>query len=295
MNTVRLNNEYLSVSVNNLGAELQSLTDKNGLEYIWQGDPKYWKRRSPILFPHVGVLKDGIAIHRDGKTYSSDIHGFAKDMEFTVDNCQDNHVEFLLESNDTTLSSYPYPFRFIVGFMLVEKALRVFMEAKNTGTSTMPFGMGGHPGFRCPLKNNLRFSDYSVIFEKEENQSCPYFIDRIYQVDKNRIILNNSRVLSLNYDDYKDNLLLFEDLQSSSLELRGPEDRPGLYFRWNGFRYLGIWTPPDLNAPLVSLEPWTSLPARSNEDSLFDNKHGILFVEPGESYKAWYEIEPISE
>jgi len=293
MNTVTIHNDFLSASINNLGAELQNLTGKNGLEYIWQGDPSFWKRRSPILFPHVGVLKNGIAIHRDGKTYSSDIHGFAKDMEFTVHSRRENQVEFVLDSNKETLSGYPYPFRLTAGFILEGKSLRVSLEVKNTGYSTMPFGMGGHPGFNCPLKKGLRFSDYSVVFEKEENQSCPCFSDRIYQAGKTRVILNNSRVLPLNYDDYKDNLLLFEDLQSSFVELRGPGNEGGLYFRWNGFRYLGIWTPPDLNAPFVSLEPWTSLPARSDEDSVFDNKHGILFAEPGGSYNAWYEIEPI--
>lgn len=48
-----ISNSVLTVGVSEHGAELQSI-QKNGKEYLWQGDTCFWGRRSPVLFPIVG-------------------------------------------------------------------------------------------------------------------------------------------------------------------------------------------------------------------------------------------------
>ena len=191
------------------------------------------------------------------------------------------------------MASFPYPFRLTVNYTLTGHALRITIKVKNTGPSKLPFGLGGHPGFRVPLVEGRSFSDYTIIFEQEEYQNCSYIDEnRVRQVDKYRLVLNNTRVLPLNYEDYKHNALVFEDLNSSFLELKGPDGSPGFFFKWEGFSYFAIWNPYNLNAPFICLEPWTSSPPRSDEDYVFDNKHGIQLLGSGESYKAWFEIEP---
>ena len=55
----QLKNEKLTVEISSHGAELQSIRNAEGREYLWQGDEKYWPRRSPLLFPIVcGLWKD---------------------------------------------------------------------------------------------------------------------------------------------------------------------------------------------------------------------------------------------
>ena len=54
-----LQNEFLTVEVSDLGAELQSIKDADEHEYLWQGDDKYRGRRTPILFPIVCGLYQG--------------------------------------------------------------------------------------------------------------------------------------------------------------------------------------------------------------------------------------------
>ena len=49
-----ISNSVLTVGVSEHGAELQSI-QKNGKEYLWQGDTRFWGRRSPVLFPSWGV------------------------------------------------------------------------------------------------------------------------------------------------------------------------------------------------------------------------------------------------
>ena len=77
-----LSNEILTVNVSDHGAELQNII-RNGVEYLWQGDPAYWGRRSPVLFPIVGSVWEG-RYRVDGQEYRLGQHGFARDMDFQV-------------------------------------------------------------------------------------------------------------------------------------------------------------------------------------------------------------------
>ena len=52
----QIKNDQLTLEISSLGAELQSIKDANGNEYLWDGDAKYWGKRSPLLFPIVGGL-----------------------------------------------------------------------------------------------------------------------------------------------------------------------------------------------------------------------------------------------
>lgn len=46
------------VQIADKGAELQRIFHtKTGLEYLWNGNPTYWAKKSPVLFPIVGGLK----------------------------------------------------------------------------------------------------------------------------------------------------------------------------------------------------------------------------------------------
>ena len=79
-----IKNEFIKAKIKSFGAELNSL-QKCGkdLEYIWQGDAKYWARHSPILFPIVGRLKKDNYFYKNQK-YNMSQHGFARDKEFEI-------------------------------------------------------------------------------------------------------------------------------------------------------------------------------------------------------------------
>ena len=105
-----LENESLRVEVDSFGAELKSVKNKaTGQEYMWQADPQYWGRTSPILFPFVGSLKNKCYTY-DGKTYSMGQHGFARDMEHTLLSQTENTIYFELVSNEDTIQKYPFDF-----------------------------------------------------------------------------------------------------------------------------------------------------------------------------------------
>ena len=82
MAEIKLTNNGISAVINYHGAELRSLT-KDGKEYMWQADPTYWNRTSPVLFPFVGQVAGGV-YRVCGNEYKMGQHGFSRDMEFEL-------------------------------------------------------------------------------------------------------------------------------------------------------------------------------------------------------------------
>ena len=79
MGRFKMENDRLVVTIDDLGAELVSIYDKKySRELIWQGDPAWWKRQAPILFPNVGKFYGGEYLYQ-GRHYVQDQHGFARD------------------------------------------------------------------------------------------------------------------------------------------------------------------------------------------------------------------------
>jgi galactose mutarotase-like enzyme len=111
-----LENEVLTIEVSGHGAELQSIR-KGSVEYLWQGDPTYWGRRSPVLFPIVGSVWEK-RFRVDGQEYELGQHGFARDMDFSLVHHTGNEVRYRLESTDETMSKFPYPFILEIAYRL---------------------------------------------------------------------------------------------------------------------------------------------------------------------------------
>lgn len=156
---VKITNNDLYLTVNSLGAEVTSLTDLHGREYIWQGNPKYWKDRAPILFPIVGALKNNKTII-DGSKYSMPRHGIARISEFALSSKQTDRVEFKLSANDKTYESFPFDFELGVSYELIDNTLAVTFTVVNKDTKDMPFTIGYHPGFNIPIETDEHLSDY---------------------------------------------------------------------------------------------------------------------------------------
>ena len=138
-----ISNEFLKVKADTEGAILWSVTDKDGFEYIWQGDDRYWNEHGANLFPYIARLWEKSYIFQ-GKTYHMDIHGFAKDSVFSCEKAGENELVFAMEDTRETLEQYPFHFRFEIRYLLEKNTLKVFYSVKNKDEKTMYFGIGGH-------------------------------------------------------------------------------------------------------------------------------------------------------
>ena len=145
-----LSNQYLTIRVADHGAELSGIVaNATGKEYLWQADPAFWKRHSPVLFPIVGSVWEG-KYRQDGATYSLSQHGFARDRDFTLVHESENELRFALESDERTREVYPFDFRLEIGYRLEGNRIEVLWRVVNTGDRTAYFQIGAHPAFYYP-------------------------------------------------------------------------------------------------------------------------------------------------
>ena len=90
---MKLENEILYVEMVEHGAELTRIYNKKtGAEILWNADPKFWKRHSPVLFPNVGKTWHNV-VKIQGEQYPTSQHGFARDHDFNMYSCRERRGE----------------------------------------------------------------------------------------------------------------------------------------------------------------------------------------------------------
>jgi len=280
---IQLENKNFSISINTKGAELNSF--KNQIvnkEYIWEGNPEFWGKHSPILFPIVGALKNDSYYYND-KKYNLSRHGFARDFEFEVIEKTDLSATFSLRENDETLQKYPFQFELQIKYLLTENKLVIIYHIKNNSKAEMPFNIGAHPAFALP-KN---FTKYSLEFEKQEELITHELENNLFSGTTRTIALDKTN-LPLNYSLFEKDALVFKTLKSKSVKIL-ENGNPFLKVNYEDFGSLGIWTVK--NAPFICIEPWIGFAddASSNGD-LFDKKN-IKILEENSSFEASFSIE----
>ncbi len=168
MSLYHLSNEHLSVSVSDKGAELQSIVHKQtGYEYMWSGNPDFWAKKSPVLFPIVGGLRNNTYQYR-GNDYVLGRHGFARDRVFTVVDQSADSIRFALTSDTESLLVYPFQFVFQIGYQLDKNSIQVSYYIENTDTKELYFSVGAHPAFAVPFVKDTVFEDYYLQFSQPE-------------------------------------------------------------------------------------------------------------------------------
>jgi galactose mutarotase-like enzyme len=271
-----ITNGILTAKINPQGAELNSLT-KNGKEYIWEGNPAFWGKHSPVLFPIVGTLKDNTYIY-NGDNYSFPRHGFARDNAFTLTVQEANTATFLLAATDDLKKNYPFDFHLELVYTLHESELTLAYRVTNNGNVPMPFSIGAHPAFALPGN----FEEYSLKFEKDEPLLSTQLTNDLLS-DITETLPATDGVLPLTYSLFEKDALIFKSLESKSITIKkGAEDY--LAVRFFDFPHLGIWT--KVGAPFLCIEPWQGYSDTVDANGDISNKEGIVNLEPGATFIA---------
>lgn len=283
-----IENQQLKVIIHSKGAELQSIFHKGqDLEYMWGGDPAFWGKHSPILFPIVGALKENTYYYQD-KAYTLSRHGFAREMEFEVESQEPGNIVFLLRSTEATLQHYPFAFELRVIYRLTQDGLQTTYSVKNPSAGDLYFSVGGHPAFKIPLVAGTNYNDYYLEMEKEEMLSR-WPISKDGLIDKLPGILSeNDRILPLTKELFAADALVFKHLSSKSVALRSAKTVHGLNFDFSGFPYLGIWAAK--NADFVCIEPWCGIADSVDTDQQLVNKEGINRLAPGNGFERTWTL-----
>lgn len=276
--------------IDSLGAQLISLQDVLGNEYVWQRDPAYWAKCAPILFPMVGRLENG-KIRIEGQNYEMPIHGFAKESEFELYEQGKSTICFVLKNSEDTLKMYPYKFELYVRFTLQGDSLITEYNVRNINERPMLFCIGAHPGFYCPLQGDEKFEDYELRFERPETISCPTLVDGEIKFSRSKELLSGEDVLPLTYDLFDDDALVFEKLSSRRITLISRKSRRGLEFHFPDYDTVAFWTPPKRQAPFLCFEPWHGMGMRDDEDSTsLQEKKGVITLQKKEEFTARFTV-----
>lgn len=282
-----LENQFLRISIHPKGAEIQSVVDVNDhTEYMWQADSDVWGRHAPVLFPIVGRLKNN-SYSWKGKTYSMKQHGFARDHIFSGAHDVSSAV-FTLEANEETRLLYPFDFQLKIHYMLSERQLTVTYEVDNTGEEVLPFTIGAHPGFTCPIKTGEQLTDYVVVFDQEEYAVKHLLDDGLFNGSM-KPVLKHEKTIAIDQHSFEEDAIVLHNLNSNYIKLLSTKSGKYIGMDISDFPYLGIWAKP--GAPFVCLEPWHGLADYTDATGQWEDKKGMIFLKAGERFKTSYKID----
>ena len=220
-------------------------------------------------------------------------HGFARKQEWKLEEQGDNMVALSLSSADHAelLEQYPYPFKIVARYTIDAEKVAVSYEVTNEGTEDMPFFVGGHPGFKCPLDEGESYDDYELRFEQREAAELCTAVPSTGLIDvehrsKNPMVGHD---LPLTHELFDFAETIFDVLESRQVTLSKKGEDKGVRLSFEGFPYLIVWSKPE--GDFVAVEPWGGLSTCSDEDDILEHKRGCLVAKPGETVTRGFEIE----
>ena len=294
---IEVKSDQLTVQFKTLGGALSSIKDRDGIEYLWQGDATYWSGQAPVLFPICGSLREDTAFysHEDGTETKGGIprHGLVRKKEFDLVEQTENSVTFAIEDDENTYQNYPYHFRLEITYLVTGKIVRTQYKIFNKETNkVMPFFIGGHPGFNCPLLDDEVYEDYYLEFEKEETCSVPRSFPETGLLDfqDRSPWLDSQKEVDLSYDLFSVDAVTLDELQSRTIALRSRKHEKGLKVHFQEFSNLIIWS--TLNkGPFIASEPWSGVSTSLEEGDHLEDKKNVRLLEPGQVDQIGFDIE----
>lgn len=289
MKTHHIENQYLKIGVKQVGAELCSILNKRtGTEHIWQADPDIWSSHAPNLFPVIGVLKDGKYLY-EGVEYEMPKHGFVRhNKDVSLKHSSENYLNFLLTHSGETRKIYPFKFQFEITFKLKDKNLEVSHKVSNLDEKIMYFSLGGHPAFNAPLQEDEEYEDYYLEFDRKMKLDSLRLGKKGLVSKKTKTILDKEDKIQLNRHLFDKDALIFREIPSKKVSLKSQKLGEVLTVEYSDFKNLGIWAKP--GAPFVCIEPWLGIADFEDTDQNIESKKDILKLEPGEDFRASYNI-----
>jgi galactose mutarotase-like enzyme len=276
MGQVSITSGALTVAIDTFGAELASIRTAGGAEWLWQGDPKWWTGRAPILFPIVGRNHDDTIVI-GGKPYKMGTHGFARRTEFAVVDATPDAARFRISETAATMAQYPFQFQLDMAFAVAGLTLTTVAEVTNTGASVLPFSLGFHPAFLWPLPGGEGKTHWLTLAEPEEP---------LTRRAGDRLMLGAgyepSMFVAGRYApkpaDFERDAVMMDTARSRGVTF-GVDGSPSLGARFPEMPHLAFWQKP--GAPYLCIEPWQGLTPFVGGSNAIEERPGIVFLDPG--------------
>ncbi len=287
MNT--LSNSELTLRVSSHGAELTSIV-RNGHEYLWQADPAYWKRHSPVLFPIVGSVWQG-EYRVDGQVYPLSQHGFARDMDFELIQESADELRYRLTDTEETRKKYPFPFVLEIGYRLHGQCIDVLWQVTNPASTDLYFQIGAHPAFYFPNYSPSDPRRGFFGFDRTEGLSYIRIAEKgCVDPDTHYPLKLTDGLLPLDTHTFDIDTFILEDGQVRKVTLYD-NDRHAILALHFDAPVLGLWSPPGKDAPFVCIEPWYGRCDRAHYAGEYKERDWVQHLAPGGVFRGGYTIE----
>jgi galactose mutarotase-like enzyme len=282
---IYLENDFIKAGFSTKGAELQQILNvKTGENYLWKGDPNFWGKFSPILFPIVGGLKNDTYTYQ-GQSYKLSRHGFARDKEFTLEAQNAEELVFVLTDTPETLAVYPFKFQLAIRYKLANSSITCSYEVLNIDDKKLLFSIGGHPAFSVNTAAGLAYSDYFLEFNNDSVIEYHEIEQNLISEKTHTIMLDNGK-LDLTHELFYNDALVFKTLKSDQISLCNTKNESKIDFTFKDFPYFGIWAAKD--ADFICLEPWCGIADVVDHNSALEDKEGIIELGADQTFiRSW--------
>lgn len=283
--TVRIANQFLTVDVSSLGAEMQSLTSSDGRSWVWSGDAAFWTGRSPILFPMVGKAPDDV-LKVDGHSAPMAQHGFARRSEFTLASSSETSCRYELAASEATKTAYPFDFLLAVIHSVEGRALTVAAEVTNRDNRPMPFGIGFHTAFVWPLPGAAN-KPHTVTLDNGAEPALLRLEGGLISPKKLASPFKAGSLV-LDHSMFEQDAMIFPEGVGPGLRYAA-EGGPALHFSFENLPNLALWTKP--GAPFLCVEPWHGTAAENGGSDDLEGRPYTKVLAAGEMARFSFTAE----
>lgn len=285
-----LSNSHLAIQVSPHGAELCSIVS-GGKEYLWQADPAFWKRHSPVLFPIVGSVWEN-TYFVGNRPFRLSQHGFARDMDFELVSESADEIRYRLADSEETRGKYPYAFCLEIGYRLKGKSVEVMWQVSNPSEEEIHFQIGAHPAFLYPGFNPSDIRRGFFGFDRKDGlefiligeKGCAD-VERHYPLRPDR-----DGLFPIDVHTFDRDALILEGGQVKEVTLYDNDRHPCVTLRFDA-PVVGLWSPPGKNAPFVCIEPWYGRCDRVCYGGEFKDKDWMQHLPAHATFRGGYVIE----
>jgi len=287
---VSIASDRISAAINPLGAELWSLRDEAGREYMTDADPAFWTGRAPLLFPIVGALNGG-RYRLDDRDFTLPKHGFARTSRFELAERNAASATFRLTDSAETRRAYPFAFVLEMQFTADGDMLRMEARVGNPAAGSLWFSFGFHPAFAWPLPGGAARDAHRVVFEECE----PEPVRRIDPASG--LVLPEPQPSPVAGDTLVPSTALFEpdaviwDALRSRACTWGAPGGSRLDLRFPDTPMLGIWQKP--GAAYLCIEPWQGIADPAGFTGDFRVKPGVVQLDGGGTCRFRMDVRVI--
>lgn len=284
MTTLRIGNDQVSVEVNSMGAEMQSIVTSEGKSWLWHGDAAYWAGRSPVLFPIVGRAPDD-HVSVDGERRPMGQHGFARRSEFALIDSGPDFCRMRLTAGPTSRMVYPFAFELVLEHRVEGRAVRVTAEVSNLDERPMPYGIGFHPAFNWPLPDCAGLEHRVML----DNGGAPELVRLSNGLIDPKPLPSPfvAGELVLEPELFEADAMLFPEGAGAGLRYEAGDT--AIRMIWENLPNFAIWSKP--GAPFVCLEPWHGTAAvAGGSDAIAERPYGEV-LGPGATGRYSFKVD----